>query len=110
MMSEYPKDLAVKTGTYTDKSGATKGRYENIGKLMQGKDGLYVLLKKTFNPAGVETEPGRDMIVVSVFEKRDDAPQGSQPQPRQAGGATGPRGGDVNEDIPFAPRERGWIA
>jgi hypothetical protein len=109
-MSEYPKDLAVKTGTYTDKSGVTKNRYENIGKLMQGKDGLYVLLKKTFNPAGVETEPGRDMIVVSVFEKRDEGQQGAPQPQRQTGGTTGPRGGDVNEDIPFAPYERGWIA
>jgi hypothetical protein len=99
MMSEYPKDLAVKTGTYTDRNGATKNRYENIGKLMQGKDGLYVLLKKTFNPAGVETEPGRDMIVVSVFEKRDDAPQGSPPP---AATRSAPASRDLpGDDIPF---------
>jgi hypothetical protein len=32
-------DVAVKTGSYTDKSGATKGRYENIGVMMEGDNG-----------------------------------------------------------------------
>ena len=80
-MSEYPKDLAVKTGSYTDNQGNQKNRYENIGKVMQGQDGLYLLLKKTFNPAGVHTEPGKDMIVVSVFDQRE---KGDAPPQRQA--------------------------
>ena len=29
-------DVAVKTGSYTDKTGATKNRYENIGVMMDG--------------------------------------------------------------------------
>lgn len=81
-MSEYPKDLVVKTGSYTDRDGNTKNRYENIGKVMQGNDGLYLLLKKTFNPAGVETQPGKDMIVVSVFDQREKGD--SQPARREA--------------------------
>ena len=113
-MSDYPKDLAVKTGSYTDRDGNQKNRYENIGKIMQGQDGLYLLLKKTFNPAGVETGPGKDMIVVSVFdqwEKGDAPPQRQAPPQREStGGAQGPRGGDPDQDIPFASHEHRTMA
>ena len=96
-MSDYPKDLAVKTGSYTDNQGNTKNRYENIGKMMMGDNGPYLLLKKTFNPAGVETGPGKDMVVVSVFDQRDksDAPPQQQRQPSP------PPPADGSPDIPF---------
>jgi len=94
-MSDYPKDLAVKTGSYTDKNGQTKGRYENIGKIMQGQDGLYLLLKKTFNPAGVNTEAGKDMIVVSIFDQKE---RGDSPPTQQR--QSNPPPSD-NPDIPF---------
>jgi hypothetical protein len=95
-MSDYPKDLVVKTGSYTATDGSTKNRYENIGKVMQGQDGLYLLLKKTFNPAGVNTAPDKDMIVVSIF---DQQPQpGTTPAPTPPPGEIPPPPG---EDIPF---------
>lgn len=76
------KDLVVKTGSYTDRDGNEKARFENIGRLMEGKDGPYLLLKRTFNPAGVSVEPGRDSIIVSVFEPREQG--GRSPQTQQA--------------------------
>lgn len=114
-MSDYPKDLAVKTGSYQDRDGNTKNRYENIGKIMQGQGGLYLLLKKTFNPAGVETQPGKDMIVVSVFDQRErgdsqPARREAPPQQRDTGGSQGPRGGDPDQDIPFRQHERRTMA
>lgn len=96
------KDLVVKTGSYTDRDGNEKARFENIGRLMEGKDGPYLLLKRTFNPAGVSVEPGRDSIIVSVFEPREQggrSPQTQQAAQRQAPPAEGSSFPD--DDIPF---------
>lgn len=73
-------DVAVKTGSYTDKSGATKGRYENIGVMMEGDNGPYLMLKRTFNPAGVPGNADRDNIICSLFKPSDD--QASRPAAR----------------------------
>ena len=80
-------DLAVKVGSYTDQYGNQKNRYKNIGALMTGNDGgEYILLEKTFNPAGVPSD--RESIIVSLFKPKDsqsthnEAKQdGYQPQP-----------------------------
>lgn len=62
-------DLAVKTGEYTDREGKTKGRYENIGMIMEKDDGSqFLLLKRTFNPAGVPNPDDKDMVIVSRFD------------------------------------------
>lgn len=61
-------DLSVVVGTY-QKGDETKKRYENVGVVMQGDKGMYILLNKTFNPAGVPGEGSR--IIVSMFEPKD---------------------------------------
>lgn len=68
-------DMAVKVGEYEDQHGRTKGRWKNIGVVMEGKDGPFALIEKTFNPAGVPTQDGRDTIIVSFFKpkEKDDA-------------------------------------
>ena len=66
-------DLAVKIGSYTDRNGDEKNRYKNIGAVMTGNDGNeFMLLDRTFNPAGVPVEAGRDNIIVSMFTPRDN--------------------------------------
>lgn len=90
MAAKKIKDLAVKTGSYTDRNGQTKNRYENIGSLFQSDDGSqFVTLKRTFNPAGVAVEPGRDSLIVSVFDLREQAEPAAQPAAFEA------------SDIPF---------
>lgn len=102
-------DLAVKTGTY-QVNGETKGRYENVGAVMQSDDGSqYMMLKRTFNPAGAPFKDGSDAILVSMFAPKEQsgAPQQRQRPAQQASGHQGggtPQGPD--DDIPFAPR--GW--
>jgi hypothetical protein len=95
-MTKKLYDLAVKTGSYTDGQGNEKGRYENIGAMMEGDNGRFIMLKKTFNPAGVNTD--RDSILVSMFEPkgREEPRQDRQP-------ASPPRGahGDIDDDIPW---------
>lgn len=64
-------DLAVKVGTY-EKDGETKNRYENIGCIVEGANGPYILLNRTFNPAGVPTDSERSNIIVSMFAKKSE--------------------------------------
>lgn len=78
-------DLAVKTGSYVDNQGNEKGRYENVGSMMQGDHGPFLFLKTTFNPAGVPNPDGRDSVLISMFEPKEQQQQ--QPQQRQSGAA-----------------------
>ncbi|MBQ7262845.1 MAG: hypothetical protein IJR14_03905 [Synergistaceae bacterium] len=64
-------DMAVKVGEYEDQHGRTKGRWKNIGVVMDGKDGPFALIEKTFNPAGVPTQDGRESIIVSFFKPKE---------------------------------------
>ena len=109
-MATRIKDLAVKTGEYTDKNGDKKSRHENVGSLWDGDNGQFITLKKTFNPAGLETAPGKDQIIISVFELRDSSQQQAQPKrqtPTQdshntakSNGYQAPAG-DFDDDLPF---------
>lgn len=70
-------DLAVKTGTY-EKDGETKNRYENVGSVMEKDDGgRFILLNRTFNPAGVPNPDNRSNVILSMFKnepKKESAP------------------------------------
>lgn len=109
------KDIAVKTGEY-QKDGQTKGRYENIGSIFKSDDGgTFLLMKRTFNPAGVPNPDNRDTVLISVFDLKDN--DGGQ---RSSGGAAprnneGPRQAsqtrqsDIpDDDIPFATQYANW--
>lgn len=88
------KDLRVKTGEYTV-NGETKGRWEDVGALMKGDNGTFLMLKRTFNLAGVPNPEGRDSVLISMFDPR---PQQSS-APAQA--APAPRPAPDDSDIPF---------
>lgn len=90
-------DLAVKTGTYQDNQGQTKNRYQNIGAVMQGDNGPFLLLDPLINLAAVPREAGKDRVLVSCFDPKQDgqaaAPRAAAPAPRQQPMA--------EDDIPF---------
>ena len=92
-MAKKVYDLAVKTGEY-EKDGETKSRYENIGIVMEGDNGMFLMLKRTFNPAGVPDFRGGDdwmmgdTILISMFE-----PQEGDSKPANKGGSTRGRRG-----------------
>ena len=105
-------DLAVKTGEYTNQYGETKGRWLNVGRVMQDDNGgKFILLNRTFNPAGVEVQPGRDSVALSMFPPKDQNGgnnSGGNNTPRQnnSGGDNGnwaPQPGQPGgeADIPF---------
>lgn len=100
------RDLAVKVSEYTDNQGQTKGRYENVGSMMKGEDGgIFLIFKRTFNPAGVPNPEGRDSLMISCFELRDQQQGGGQQQPQQRQAPQQNGGGAPSDDVPFARPE-----
>ena len=85
-MTTKKYDLAVKTGSY-QVNGEPKNRYENIGSVMQGDNGPFLIMKRTFNPAGVPNPDNKDSIIVSCFEPKQQGQHQSAPQqaPQQQG-------------------------
>jgi hypothetical protein len=76
-------DLAVKTGTYEVGPGQTKGRWMNVGAVMEMPDGgRFVMLDRTFNPAGVPDLNGKggDSVLLTMFDPSQQGQQGVQAQ------------------------------
>lgn len=102
-------DLAVAVGSYTNRAGEEKKRWKNIGSVVETKDGgKVILLDRTFNPAGIDVEPGRDQIMISMFKPRESEPrepEGEQPAARSASApAQKAQANDfigIDDDIPF---------
>lgn len=126
-MAKVLKELAVSVGSYEDRSsGQMKNRYENIGVLMEvvndrGETNRFLMIKRSFNPAGVPFKPGSDKILISMFDPRDNSQGGSAAGDDQRGGPSGggsSSGGDhgsgasagghsrsgYEDEIPFAPQ------
>ena len=74
-------DLAVVTREYEDIRGNKKAVWENIGSLIEGKDGKkFIMLKAHFNPAAIQRRDGSECILVSLFapkEKDSNIPSSS---------------------------------
>lgn len=83
-------DMVVTVGEYVDRNGNQKRQYETIGTVFQGQKGMYAVMKKTFNPAGVPSE--RSSFFVSFYEPRDRQEQ--RPQQAQSNQS-------FDDDIPF---------
>lgn len=109
MATRKTHDLAVKVGEYTNAQGEKKNRYQNVGAVMQGDNGQFIMLAKWFNPAGVVDARGGESILLSMFEPRQEGqqPAGQQrpqtaqvpqqrPAPMQRGGFE-----QMDDDIPF---------
>ncbi len=78
-MATKTHDLCVAVSTY-EKDGQSKNRYLNVGSLMldESEDGKsrFILMDRTFNPAGVKNPDNRENLLISIFEakKKDDIP------------------------------------
>jgi len=62
-------DLAVKLGSY-EKDGESKSTYETVGAVMEGDNGKFIFLKRSFNPAGVPHKAGASDIILSMFKPK----------------------------------------
>lgn len=93
-MAQKLYDLVVTVGSYVDRNGNQKKEYETVGAVFQGDRGMYAILKKSFNPAGVASE--KNTIFLNFYEPRDrnQTPKGNQaPANNQAE--------EFNDDIPW---------
>ena len=65
-------ELAVRSGSYTDKDGNEKSSWLNIGSVWKNNDdNQFMLLRATFNPAAIERKNGSDCITVAMFEPKE---------------------------------------
>lgn len=98
------KDLAVKTGEYKNSKGEMKGRYLNVGAVMESDDGgKFIMLNRTFNPAGVPNPDNRDTVILSMFDpKSDESAGGGTQQAAAPRRAPAPQSIEtMDDDIPF---------
>lgn len=75
-------DVAVVVGSYK-KDGEDKFKWKTVGQLIESNGKQYVMLDKTFNPAGVPTREGSDQITLSFFYDKDRA----KTEPKKSGGS-----------------------
>jgi hypothetical protein len=68
MATERVKDLVVKTGTY-QQNGETKNRYKNVGAVLDAGNGEFIVLDRTFNPAGCGEG---ERVIIDMFDVRDE--------------------------------------
>jgi hypothetical protein len=89
-------DLAVVVGSYTDRTGQQKNRYQNVGVILQKDDGgKFIMMDRSFNPAGTPYDASRgNTILISMFEPKPQEGQGGQQ-------ATHSAGQQETDDIPF---------
>lgn len=92
-MATKKYDIAVAVGEY-EQNGEKKKRYQNVGVVMQGDNGPYILIERWFNPAGIANPDNRGNLILSLFEPRDgNKQQSSAPAPQPAP--------ESDQDIPF---------
>ena len=92
-------DVVATVGEYTDSNGQPKKRYKNVGVIMSGDNGPYLLMDKTFNPAGL-AEQGRESIILGLFEPRDNNQQ-QAPQQQQQQQSYQQQPNNFDQDIGF---------
>ena len=82
MASKPIKDAVVILGKYVDSTGKERVRSQNVGILMQKDDGgTFLMLNRTFNPAGVPVDGEYNSNVIISFydpKPRENAPQSTQ--------------------------------
>jgi len=112
------KRITAKIGTYM-KDGGQKGKYVNIGVILNNDNGEYILFDPSVNMAGIaflqsqlpDAKPNSTSVIASIFtdEPREGGQQASQAtQGAQAGqqGSTNMSGGDFDQDIPFISMDK----
>lgn len=71
-MSKKMYTLSVKVREDRADDGQVKKKYLPIGMMLEGERGPYIILDRTFNPAGVPNPDNRTGVIVSMFEEKGD--------------------------------------
>lgn len=118
-MAKKVRDVVVKVGEYQDRNtGETKARWKNVGALMKNDEdnSYFIMLERTFNPAGVPNPENRESVLLSCFVPQEQRQQGStqsapaqqQAVDPQAPTDPTPQGGGAmpDDEVPFGPEVR----
>ena len=70
MASKKLYDVAIPLGTYEDRNGVEKTRWQNVGVVFEGDRGPYLLLDRWFNPAGLPNPENRTSVVLNLFDPK----------------------------------------
>jgi hypothetical protein len=103
------KRISAKIEEY-QKDGQTKGKYVDIGVIMQNANGEYMMLNPSVDLAGVllmqnvlalnTAKEARGNVMCSIFDNDNQSSAPAQRQPQQAPAAPAPGDDDFNK-IPF---------
>jgi len=102
-MASKKYDIAVKVGEYKNSAGETKNRYQNVGAVIEGDKGPYILLERWFNPAGVINPDNRGNVILSLFVPKENG-SNTEPAPSQQSApaqSVPAKQDDFEDDIPF---------
>lgn len=69
-MARKMYDVEIPLGTYSDREGRQKTRWQNVGAVMEGDKGPYLLLDRWFNPAGMPNPDDRTSVILSLIEPK----------------------------------------
>ena len=101
------KKIVAKTGTY-QKNGETKGRYVDVGVILNNENGDYIIMNPSVSLSGVLSQQNalaladgkqtRANVMCSIFDNDNQAsaPNQQAPAPQQQVPSN-----DFNDPIPF---------
>jgi hypothetical protein len=92
-MKKY--DVVASNGKYIGKDGTEKTRWVNVGSIMENDKGLYMVMSRTFNPAGLPNPNNNETCFLSLFPAKDTQNRA----PIDKGNAY--VADDLSDDIPF---------
>jgi len=73
-------------------NGVEKARWKNVGIVMEDdKGGQFILLDRSFNPAGVPFKEGSETVMISCFDPKATGQGTTQAQSKPP----------VEEEVPF---------
>lgn len=65
-------NITTVVGSY-EKNGETKKRYVTVGQVMEKDDSSrFILIDPTFNFAAIKREEGRDKVICSLMEPKEN--------------------------------------
>ena len=102
MPTKKIKNLSVAVGKYTDSNGNEKTNWLNIGSIMQKDDGgKFMIMNRTFNPAGVPNPENRETFIVSMFDVKGDEVSEQSASDKIEKGFKGEDNPFKDDDIPW---------
>ena len=89
-------DIVAKNGEYIGKDGTTKTRWLNVGSVMENDKGDYIIMNRTFNPAGLPNPENKESCFLSLFPSKESQNRAPQKQSEPDYGVD-----ELDDEIPF---------